>query len=123
MIAFQWATDPVWRHLPDAGVRGRLLAQDGSFLLEQLAHEPVRLLLLNGRTVIDQFARLAGIQLTDARQLDGPGSHSTRLLVGQLPGPVRIVGWSTNLQSSFGVTRQLRAKLARQASELARTGT
>ena len=104
-------------------MRARLLAQDSSFLLQQLAHESVRLLLLNGRTVIDQFARLAGIQLTDARQLDGPGSHSTRLFVGQLPGPIRIVGWSTNLQSSFGVTRQLRAELTRQASELAATNT
>jgi hypothetical protein len=120
----QWATDPTWRHLPDAGVRARLLARDGPFLLNQLTHERIHLLLLNGRTVISQLSRLAdGVRLIEAGYLDGPASRVSRLYVGQLPGPIRVVGWSVNLQSSFGVSKEFRAELARSVSGLAKRGS
>lgn len=50
----QWATDPVWGRIPDRSLQ-RALFEDGvPHLRAQLARENVRLVLLNGRQVIDQ---------------------------------------------------------------------
>jgi len=114
----QWATDPVWGRLPDAGARSQLLSADGPFLLEQLQREDIRLLLLNGRAVTQHLSELAAVRLSEVQGLDGPGSRRTGLYVGQLPGPVQVIGWSLNLQSSFGVTRALRAELASSVANL-----
>lgn len=43
----------------------------------------------------------------------------TRMFVGSPFRRIRVVGWSTNLQSSFGVTTGLRTELANQVRKLA----
>jgi hypothetical protein len=106
----QWATDPVWGSL-DRSIRRRLLVSDGPFLLEQLLQGQVRVLLLNGRSVIEGFEGIAGIRLHNIGCLTGPEPSPSRSLAGQMGGIV-VVGWTMNLQSSFGVSSQLRSELA-----------
>lgn len=40
---------------------------------------------------------------------------------GSALGSVRVVGWSTNLKSSFGVPNELRDELANRVGQLAAT--
>lgn len=106
----QWATDPTWSGLPQRA-RERLVADDSGFLQEQLRSEPIRLLLLNGRSVLTAAQKGLGIRLRQE-----PETVSDRSVVAQIytsqTQHVQVVGWSTNLQSSRGVTRVFRARLA-----------
>jgi hypothetical protein len=112
----QWATDPTWGGLP-AAVRKRLTSQDVDFLLTQLTSEGISLLLLNGKGVVDAFHSVLKGELDTVGTIS-ERSVTTKFYVGTF-GLARVVGWSTNLQSSFGVTKELRAQLARRVSELA----
>ena len=58
----QWATDPTWNKL-GTGIRQRLIDEGASFLSDQLREEPIQLLLLNGRAVINGFVRALDAQL------------------------------------------------------------
>jgi len=60
----QWATQPVWGKIAHPGVRQTLLDDGVPHLRVQLARENVRLVLLNGREVLDQVAvvRLADLE-------------------------------------------------------------
>jgi hypothetical protein len=40
------------------------------------------------------------------------------LFIGEILHGVRVIAWSTNLQSSFGVTRELKAEIANQVAKL-----
>jgi hypothetical protein len=107
----QWATDPTWNKL-DGSIRQRLTDDDAPFLAEQLRNETVKLLLLNGRSVIDGFLTALGAYLS---QVHGVGA--TDFYSGRYEG-VDVIGWSTNLQSSFGVTRELRRAIADRVGDL-----
>lgn len=114
----QWATDPTWTKL-GRRIQERLVADDVEFLRAQLRTESISLVLLNGRAVLRAVERTLGCALrplgppvTDART-------TTKLYEGSLEG-VRVLGWSTNLQSSFGVTKLLRTKLAERLATLSR---
>jgi hypothetical protein len=107
----QWATDPVWGGL-DRSIRRRLMALGGPFLREQLLRGEVRVLLLNGRSVIDGFEDIAGIRLNDIGCLTGPERSPSRILSGKMEGRIVVVGRTMNLHSSFGVSSQLRSELA-----------
>ena len=113
----QWATDPTWSGL-DASVRDRLVVEDAEFLAEQLRTEPIELLLLNGRGVIDGFVNALDGQLTQVPGVVNDGGAPTAFFLGSFED-VRVVGWSTNLQSSYGVTRVLRERIAARVRELA----
>jgi hypothetical protein len=113
---FQWATDPTWGGLP-APSRRKFILDDAEFLRTQLQLEVPDLLLLNGRSVIDAFRSTFGGQLNpDGTVTDR--SVTTKIYVGDF-GNTHVVGWSTNLQSSFGVTKELRALLAQRVAEIA----
>ena len=112
----QWATDPTWSELP-AVVRKRLTSEDVEFLLTQLRSERIGLLLLNGRAVVDTFCSVLKGQLESVGTI-ADRTVTTTIYVGTF-GNARVVGWSTNLQSSFGVTKELRSQLAQRVAELA----
>lgn len=112
----QWATDPTWGGLTSEA-RQRLTAKDSAFLLTQLQAEPIDLLLLNGLGVLRAFRSALDGDLQPAGGVEDR-SVRTMLHVGAIRG-IQVVGWSTNLQSSFGVTKELRNKLALRISELA----
>jgi len=113
----QWATDPVWSKIPDPGVRDRMLEEDAAFLRHQLTTKSFRLLLINGSGVVRQFESMTGISLRPAGSVHGSSAES-RLSVGQLPLGTRVIAWSVNIQSSFGVCNTLRAALASHVGQL-----
>jgi hypothetical protein len=105
----QWATDPVWRGL---GGKEKQIALDADkqFLLRQLQEEPVQILLLNGRTVVDTYVATVGslAELDEPVAVDGV---STVIFKGETKGVI-VVGWSANLQSSRGLTGAFRQALS-----------
>jgi hypothetical protein len=107
----QWATDPVWRKLPKA-TRGELLNRDGQFLMNQLRHHQFPVLLLNGSGVIDEFKWQAAFEFDDSRGLSGPKHQPGTLSYGRWENRLLVIGWSCNLQSSHGVTTELREEIA-----------
>jgi hypothetical protein len=113
----QWATDPTWAALPRAA-REELLAADAAFLRQQLEEERIELLLLNGRGVIRAFEASMRCTLKSVGRVQ-LGYQPTDLVAGRL-GEVAVVGWSTNLQSSFGVTNELRHRIGEEVRALVR---
>jgi len=118
----QWSTDPTWSGLP-ASERKSLLASDVPFLKKQLLAEPIELLLLNGRGVIRQVAKRLQVELQECAVLDGNSHQSTTLFTGLAFEKVRVIGWSTNLQSSHGVTKERRQDIASHVGGLANGGS
>jgi hypothetical protein len=106
----QWATNPSWSSLPRSA-RERLVAEDAEFLRLQLRSEPIRLLLLNGRAVLRAFQHVLGGRLDREQETVTDRSVAAELYSGRI-GQVIAIGWSTNLQSSFGVTSEFQLKLA-----------
>ena len=115
----QWATNPTWGQLRPACLRNRLIDDDSRFLLEQISNENIQLLLVNGMGVYRQLTRVIKETLVELNPIIGFGCCDTRLFSGSIFGRTRVVAWSTNLQSSFGVTSQLRAEIAKRVGELA----
>lgn len=112
----QWATDPAWNGITDPDMRQILLDDGVPHLRAQLASDNVRIVLLNGRQVINQ------VLAADLTTLDEVGSiprrgDRCRLYTGD-GGGVRWIGWSTNLQSSFVVSNAFKDQLAERISEL-----
>ena len=117
----QWATDPVWGGIKDPLVRDRLLRADAAFLGQQLAANPIRLLLLNGRSVINTVEKTYGVIFQKHPSELVSRTTKTQLVIGRGPSNIPIIGWSVNLQSSFGVTNKLKQLLAAEVGKLARS--
>jgi hypothetical protein len=113
----QWATDPTWRQLPEV-TRRYLLTQDVPFLLEQLKSHQIGLLLLNGKGVITELSEATGCRLELIEGIQW-GKAIAGIYVGKVEG-IRLIGWSPNFQSSFGVTNVLRATIAESVASLVR---
>jgi len=107
----QWATIPVWGKLSDRGVKQALLNESLPHLRNQLKFGKIQLVAVNGRQVLEQVVAvgLARLELSGTLRV---GSMACSLYSGKGAG-VQFVGWSTNLQSSFGVTRELKSQLER----------
>lgn len=111
----QWATDPTWGKLPREARQG-LLNRDRQFLRQQLENESIRILLLNGASVIKEFQAAFNCQVDKHRVLE-IGRQPTQIFTGRIFDRILTVGWSINLQSSFGVSNELRARLAETVAE------
>jgi len=116
----QWATDPTWGNLHPATLRNRLLDADSPFLIEQLSNENIQLLLVNGMGVVRQLQPTVNATFDELDPIVGFGHRDTRLFMGTVLDRVRVIAWNTNLQSSFGVTSELRTETAERVGELAR---
>jgi hypothetical protein len=114
----QWATDPTWGKLQPA-TRYQLLQDDKQFLLDQLANENIRLLLVNGRGVWSQLQFITDAEFKEHDRIETPGRISTQLYTSTILGRVSVVAWSTNLQSSRGVTKEQKSEIARRVAEVA----
>jgi hypothetical protein len=115
----QWATDPTWTDLSWASWE-RLMDRDLLFLQRQLRSSRIRLLLLNGRSVVRQFEEAFRIMLSTSKPDIHVSTVTTKLFVGSIFDSIRVVGWSTNLQSSWGVSDELREKIAARVARLSR---
>jgi hypothetical protein len=107
----QWATTPAWSRLLPS-VRQRLLDETLPHLRSQLRLGNLRLVIINGREVIDQVTRVGLAKLEALGTLHVDARLRCSLYSG-LGEKVRFLGWSTNLQSSFGVNREFKNRLAR----------
>lgn len=116
----QWATDPTWARLQPAKIRKRLISEDAAFLAAQLQNENIRVLLVNGNAVWTELERSMPLQHTcnDPYTIVGLSRQPVRVMRATLFDRVKVVGWSTNLQSSFGVTKTLREELPRRVATL-----
>ena len=105
----QWATKPAWRELASSE-REDLLADGVPYLRRQLQRNEFATVLVNGRQVLEQVQAVELVQLKASRVLRLDGVVCT-LYQGAAAGAT-WVGWSTNLQSSYGITRGFRSELA-----------
>ena len=112
----QWATDPVWGKIREPNTRERLLVDDAEFLRQQLAWGKFKVLLVNGRDATKSLAQLMGLSLQEEGKFG-----KWRLFSGYLPSDTRVIAWSLNVQSSWGVTEAHCAELARRVGELSRS--
>jgi|SRR5665213_1604968 len=106
----QWATEPVWQRLSE-DVKAKLIEDDRDFLMEQLKNEGIKLVLLNGRSVINQVQNM-GVQLFK-KAPETLGKLKSDILTG-VHANATYIGWSTNLQSSFGITNEFKLALAQR---------
>ena len=113
----QWATRPAWGELPKQA-REILLLEGLPHLQCLLRHGSVRTVLLNGRQVVDHAmaARLGELRLSGEVRINPLRSCS--LYMGESDA-VTLIGWSTNLQSSWGISLNFRARLAAAVRDLA----
>jgi hypothetical protein len=88
----QWATDPVWGQIKSDYVKARLIEQDRDFLRAQLSHEGIRLVLLNGRSVMDQVTDM-GIPLRHHCRLVGSKSDKDEVRVA-VHQDTTYIGWN-----------------------------
>jgi hypothetical protein len=110
-----------------------LLNGAGDTLGILLRDSPVRVLILNGRSVVEHFERVAGTELekhvmpdwTLRRQGDrgvaGTAYMGVLRNVGRtrLRRSVRVLGFNHNIQSSFGVTTQVTESIGHWIAETA----
>jgi hypothetical protein len=106
----QWATDPTWGRIKPSSIRNRLLDQDAPFLERQLrTNKNIDLLLVNGSGAWRQLCRRLHVekihQFPDS--LSGLAHQPTRFYSGYLFDRLKILAWSTNLQSACGVQSTL----------------
>jgi hypothetical protein len=110
-----WATEPAWGGLGGHDQQ-RLLADGVPILRSQLEAFGFDIVLLNGKGVIDQVSA-AGLA-----DLNPHGSLAARNVVSDIYAGTshgaQWVGWSKNLQSSFGITNYFREQLAVRVKQL-----
>ena len=115
-----YATGRKWTELSEHQ-RSLLLSFTGDALGRLLSASPVRLLILNGSSVVRQFQSFTGCEL---HRQEVPAWSLTRLSKTKVPGvayqgtihsfaghtlrnAILVLGYNHNLQSSFGVTTQV----------------
>ena len=135
-----YATSRKWTEL-SFRQRSSLLALSADSLALLLRDSSVRLLVLNGTSVVEQFQEITGVQfecydmgewtLPRRRKPDVAGlgycTSLTHLCGVELSNPLLILGYNHNIQSSFGVTTQavnaIRDWITQAASEAIREAT
>lgn len=105
----QWATDPIWGRLTNKRTRKKLLEEGLPFLKAQLQTARLDVVVLNGISVVNEVQRNI-VPLAQVDAINFAGS-TCRLFANDAAG-VKYIGWSTNLQSSHGVSLEFRERLA-----------
>ncbi len=115
-----YATACKWTELTQRQ-RSALLEVAGDTLGLLLREAPVRLLILNGNSVVDNFQEISGVRLEKRAMMGwslprqsngGVTGFAYQGVVQNLAGiklqkELFVLGFNHNLQSSFGVTRQV----------------
>ena len=128
-----FATSCKWTEL-NARQRNRLLAAAGNTLGCVLRDSPIKVLILNGRGVVEGFKAVSGARLVAQRMtpwdLGRAGRPSVPGLaysgvVSEVAGvglgrPLMVLGFNHNLQSSFGVSREVADRMRAWIGESAR---
>ncbi|RJX77937.1 hypothetical protein D3M70_19480 [Pseudomonas sp. LS-2] len=128
-----YATAVKWASLKPSQ-RESLLRISASFLAQVLKYSPIKILVLNGKTVVENFERAAGVifhkELVDSWCLPRKnGNHIkgfsyegkiSRMADVDLGRDISILGYNHNIQSSFGVTSAVRTSIQEWISEKAK---
>jgi hypothetical protein len=115
-----YATVCKWTEL-SAKQRSSLLAASGDTLGLLLRESPVKILILNGRSVVEQFQGIAGVRLEKQempawslprQSTPDVAGVAYRGIVDTVSGialghQLLVLGYNHNLQSSFGVTTKV----------------
>lgn len=125
-----YATAAKWGALlPTA--RQKLIAQGRKTLATIIRDSPIEVLVLNGRSVVNEFVASAEVELRAADvqgwtlpRAVGPGvagikfSGTLRAIAGiDLERAVEVIGFNHNLQSSFGVTTKVMQQIGHDVGE------
>jgi hypothetical protein len=125
-----YATSQKWYEL-DAKQRSTLLSLAGGTLGLLIRESPIKILILNGQSVVDTFQDISGIQLEKQKmQAWSLPRRSTHDVIGvayrgiadnfagiQLGRNLLILGFNHNLQSSFGVTKKVLQEIRKWISK------
>lgn len=128
LVAF--ATGAKWGALSPA-LRNRLVARGRHTLAEIIRDSPIQVLVLNGRSVVNEFVASASVELSATQveewtlpRASGAGVRGVKYsgILASMAGieferPIRVIGFNHNLQSSFGVTRSVVHKIAQEVGE------
>ena len=115
-----YTTAQKWTDLT-RGQRAALLTASGDALASLLRDSAVQVLILNGQSVVDHFAAAFGVRLEKQGMPDWTLSRASTKhvagfayqgFVGELAGvdlgrEIAILGFNHNLQSSYGVTKNV----------------
>lgn len=113
--------------------RSSLLAVAGNSLGLLLRGSPIKVVVLNGKTVVEQFQTIAGIRLDmkAMRSWSLPRRSQSNVRGFSYSGKIRevcgvrlkreilVLGFNHNIQSSFGVTKKVLAAIARWITQAA----
>lgn len=118
-----FATREKWGGL-DRSQKASLLEMAGSSLGQIIKASPIQAVVLNGRSVVDLFEQVSGVTLTrtlmpqwslprKSGAVTGVAYQGAieRVLGVDLGRSVVVLGYNHNIQSSFGVTRGVRAAI------------
>lgn len=125
-----YATGTKWGSLPPA-LRNRLIARGRRTLAEVIRDSPVEVLVLNGRSVVNEFVASAQVALLATPvpawtlpRASGSGVGGIRYsgtltsMAGvEFDRAVSVIGFNHNLQSSFGVTKTVVRRIAQEVGE------
>jgi len=112
----QWATSAKWGDLSQEE-KSELMEHDVPFLRKQLENGQYRLLLINGRGVFDAFSNAFDVDFKQQEEIERD-FQPTQMYLGELEMGTKVIAWSTNIQSSFGVSNDLRDTIRDQVAEL-----
>jgi hypothetical protein len=101
----QWATDPYWNRL-ETDTRANLLKQDRDFLVQQLRNESYKVIVVNGRTALNEVERAGIVAWEPIGVIDE--RPRTELYRAETEGAV-FIGWSCNIPNQQGASRHLPA--------------
>jgi len=115
-----YATSCKWTELSKLQ-RSSLLTASADTLAQLLKNSPVKTLILNGKSVVNHFQGIADIHLEQEIRLDwnlprksqsGVCGIAYKGLVSSISGvnldrEILVLGFNHNIQSSFGVTKQV----------------
>lgn len=124
-----YATACKWTELTPRQ-RTALLSAAGDSLAQLLRDSPVRLLVLNGNSVVEYFQSIAGVRLERKEMQEwrlprqgkaGVAGFAYRGAVRELSGirlenELLVIGFNHNIQSSFGVTTEVLSAIRRWIS-------
>jgi len=114
----QWATAEKWGDLPSK-VKNSLLDEDIPFLQKQLHEGEYEFILLNGREVMNTFAGQFEVELSVKDRVERiSNNHEVEICTGSLPMGSRVIGWSTSLQSTFGLTNDVKGQIAERVQDI-----
>ncbi len=111
----QWATDPIWRSVNNQ-LQNQLLKNDTSYLNSQLSNYPIEVLLINGIGGLNYFKNYYSSALSLIRnttlRTDDLSTNVYEYDLSLQSKIIKVYAWSSNLQSTKGLTNQMKGLIA-----------